>query len=99
VTDSAEFVLGHPQAPAGFALQGPDSLLAGEVWIRRRQFPPSLLATFPFDGVPTIVVGTAERIAKHSPAWVLTLLHEHFHQWKTEYTRHPFALAALILAD
>jgi hypothetical protein len=46
--------------------------------------------------MPTIVVGTAERMAKHSPAWVLTLLHEHFHQWKTEYTRHPFALTALI---
>jgi hypothetical protein len=88
VTDSAEFLVGRPQAAGDFTLHGFDSLLTREVWIRPRQFPPSLLATFPFDGTPTIVVGTAERTAKHSPAWVLTLLHEHFHQW--QYTQPDY---------
>jgi len=32
--------------------------------------------------MPTIVIGTAERTARSSSAWVLTLLHEHFHQWQ-----------------
>jgi hypothetical protein len=88
VTDSAEFLLGHPQGASDFTPQGVDPFLAREVWIRGRQFPPSLLATFPFDGTPTIVVGTAERTAKHSPGWVLTLLHEHFHQW--QYTQPDY---------
>jgi hypothetical protein len=82
VSDSAEFLVGHPQATGDFSLHGFDSVLAHEVWVRPRQFPPSLLATFPFDGTPTVVVGTAERTAKTSPSWVLTLLHEHFHQWQ-----------------
>jgi hypothetical protein len=81
-----------------FTLQGLDPLMAREVWVRRRQFPPSLLATFPFDGVPTIVVGTAERTAKHSPAWVLTLLHEHFHQWQYSQPNYYPGVARLGLA-
>jgi hypothetical protein len=98
VTDSAEFLLGHPQAAGDFTLQGLDSVLAREVWVRPRQFPPSLLATFPFDGTPTIVVGTAERTAKRSPAWVLTLLHEHFHQWQYTQPDYYAGVARLELA-
>jgi len=54
-----------------------------EIRARARVFDPTLLATFPaVGGFPTIVVGTAEQTGKSSSDWVLTLLHEHFHQWQ-----------------
>lgn len=83
VTDSAEYLVGHPEPGVEFTRSGHDSILALDIWIRPRVFSPTLLATFPAVGaLPTIVVGTAERTGKSSSEWVLTLLHEHFHQWQ-----------------
>src|SRR6476620_5746454 len=75
VSDSVEFLIGRERAPNDFSSLGYDQMLRSEVWVRRRQFPPTLLATFPFAGVPTTVIGSAERTGKSSTAWVLTLLH------------------------
>jgi hypothetical protein len=74
VTDSAELLV--------------DKQLDRPVWARPRSLPPTLVATFPVDGAPTIVVGTAERTGKASTEWVLTLVHEHFHQW--QYSRPDY---------
>jgi hypothetical protein len=84
VTDSMEYLVGHPRPGAEFSLLGRDSILQLDVFLRPRRFPPTLLATFPaVGGTPTIVVGTASRTGKSSAEWVLTLLHEHFHQWQS----------------
>jgi hypothetical protein len=82
VTAEHEFLVRHPEPTSDFAALGPDSLLGGQVWVRSRQYDPSLLATFPAVGrVPTIVIGRAEATtARTSTRWVLTVLHEHFHQ-------------------
>lgn len=81
VTPATEFLVRHPRPSPEFARVGYDSLLGSEVYARPRVFAPTLLATFPaVGGVPTIVIGEAERTGKRSTAWVLTLLHEHFHQ-------------------
>jgi hypothetical protein len=99
VTDSVEFLVGHSEPSADFARLGYDSLLAREVWTRPRQFPPTLLATFPaVSGKPTIVIGSAERTGKSSTAWVLTLLHEHFHQWQSSRPDYYAGVAGLDLA-
>ena len=99
VTDSVEFLIGHSAPSADFARRGYDSLLAREVWTRPRQFPPTLLATFPaVGGKPTIVIGSAERTDKSSTAWVLTLLHEHFHQWQSTRPGYYAGVAGLDLA-
>jgi hypothetical protein len=86
VTDSVEYFFKAPGS--------------GEVvWRRPRLFPPTFLATFPaVGGVPTIVIGTPERTGLPRDRWILTLLHEHFHQF--EYTRPDYytRLAALGLA-
>ncbi len=79
--DSAEFLVGRDARGEDFTATG-DSLLGHRVWTRPRHFPPTLVATFPVGGVPTIVVGTPERTGLSSTRWVLTLLHEHFHQWQ-----------------
>src|SRR5262245_10000077 len=84
VTDSTEYLIGHPRPTSEFALLGRDSVLGRDVFVRARRFPPTLLATFPaVGGTATIVVGSAERTDKSSAEWVLTLLHEHFHQWQS----------------
>lgn len=82
VTPEHEFLIRHPQPTTDFTLIGYDSLLRSNVYFRKRKFSPNLLATFPAVGqVSTIVVGRAENTdAKTSTPWVVTLLHEHFHQ-------------------
>ena len=99
VTDSTEFLFGHSQPSADFTRQGYDTLLKQEVWTRPRQFLPTLLATFPaVSGIPTIVIGSAEGTGKSSAAWVLTLLHEHFHQWQYSHPGYYAGVARLDLA-
>jgi hypothetical protein len=99
VTDSTEFLIGHSEPSADFARLGYDSLLKRDVWTRPRQFPPTLLATFPaVSGKPTIVIGSAERTDKSSTGWVLTLLHEHFHQWQSSRPDYYAGVARLDLA-
>jgi hypothetical protein len=84
VTPDREFLLRHPRPSPDFTRLGYDSLLATDVFVRPRQFAPNLLATFPaVGGVPTIVVGLPSATGKNSTEWVLTLLHEHFHQLQT----------------
>ena len=99
VTPSHEFLLRHPRPTADFARLGHDSLLGGEVLVRPRVFSPTLEATFPaVGGVSTVVIGDAERTRKGSGAWVLTLLHEHFHQLQTTRPGYYAAVNALGLA-
>ncbi len=84
VTPEREFLLRHPRPSPEFTNVGYDSLLATDVLVRARHFAPNLLATFPaVGGVPTIVVGQPAATGKTSTEWVLTLLHEHFHQLQT----------------
>ena len=99
VGDSAEYLIGGQRDPAGFTPVGYDTALGSEVWTRPRHFPPTLLATFPaVGGVPTIVIGSAERTGKSSTAWVTTLLHEHFHQWQYSLPGYNAGVARLELA-
>jgi hypothetical protein len=84
VTDSLEYLVGHPRPSGEFTSLGRDRRLEQEVLVRPRWLSPTLLATFPaVGGTSTIVVGPPERTGKSSPEWVLTLLHEHFHQWQS----------------
>ncbi len=99
VADSAEFLVGHPRPDPDFVPLGNDALLRREVWARPRRFSPTLLATFPaVGGAATIVIGSAERTGKSSTAWVLTVLHEHFHQWQYSQPGYYEGVARLDLA-
>ncbi len=81
VTPEHEFLIRHPNPSKDFTSTGYDSLLRSEVYFRRSVYQTNLLATFPaVNGLPTIVVGTPENTSKTSTAWVITILHEHFHQ-------------------
>jgi hypothetical protein len=99
VTDSLEYLVGHPRPTSEFARLGRDSVLGRDVLVRPRRFPPTLLATFPaVGGMATIVVGTPERTGKSSAEWVLALLHEHFHQWQSSLPDYYARADALGLA-
>src|SRR4051812_22173129 len=97
VGDSAEFLVGHDAGGEGFTASG-DSLLEHRIWTRPRRLPPTMLATFPVGGEPTIVVGTPERTGLSSTRWVMTLLHEHFHQWQYSQTWYYPGVARLGLS-
>jgi hypothetical protein len=82
VTDSVEFLINCSSPPSDFTSLGYDSVLSSRVCSRRATFNKHFLATFPaIDGINTIVVGTAENTGLTSTAWIITLLHEHFHQY------------------
>jgi hypothetical protein len=82
VTPEHEFLIRHPKPTTDFTEVGRDPVLKTKVWVRPRTYPTNFLATFPaVNGVSTIVIGQAENTqANDSARWVITLLHEHFHQ-------------------
>jgi hypothetical protein len=76
VTGDTEFLTHHPVPPKEFVKVGED------LYARPRQFPTGLLATFPAFGPPSvIVIGEPKNTdSKTSTPWLITLMHEHFHQ-------------------
>jgi hypothetical protein len=100
VTPDHEFLIRHAKPSDDFTLVGEDALLKCKVWYRARKHPTSFLATFPaVSGVSTIVIGQAENTeAKTSTRWVITFLHEHFHQLQDSQPRFYAEVDALGLA-
>jgi hypothetical protein len=100
VTPEYEFLVRHPKPSADFTPLGEDKALQCDVSYRKRKFPPNLLATFPaVGGTPTVVIGQpANTTAKAPTRWVITLLHEHFHQLQTSQPRYYPDVDALGLA-
>ena len=89
VTDSVEFLINHPYPSADFKISEEDSILKTKILYRKRQYSKSFLATFPaVNGVNCIVVGTPENTGKNSTDWIITLIHEHFHQY--QYTQKDY---------
>jgi hypothetical protein len=81
VTEDYEFLINHPLPSNDFELISFDSLLKSNVYYRNRVFNTNLLATFPaVNRIATIVIGTPENTGKSTSEWIVTVLHEHFHQ-------------------
>lgn len=76
VTADKEFLTHRANPPADF------TKVDGDFYVRPRKFPTGLLATFPAFGPPSvIVIGEPEATtAKTSTPWLITVMHEHFHQ-------------------
>ncbi len=78
-----EYLIGPRPLPEGFELIGPAEREDWTIASRARVFDPRLLATFPAFGPPaTIIVGTPETTGREPDDWVITLLHENFHQFQ-----------------
>lgn len=100
VTPDYEFLVRHPKPSDDFTKLGNDALLGSDVYFRKRQFPVQMQATFPaVNGLTTIVIGQAELTAdKTSSRWVITVMHEHFHQFVTTHPGYTGGMDALDLA-
>ena len=99
VTPKGEFLIGHPRPSQDFAPLGADPGISARVFHRDAVFPPDLLASFPaVGGIPTIVVGTPEATGKEETAWVLSVLHERFHQLQMSEPDYFEGIAELDLA-
>jgi hypothetical protein len=99
VTPEVEFFIRHGAPPSNTREIGWDTLLGSEIHARPRTFPTGFLATFPIGGVSTVVVGQPENTAATSPTdWVVTLLHEHFHQLQEAQPGFYAKVAALGLS-
>ena len=102
VTPEYEFLIRHPKPSADFTSLGYDPGLKSEVYYRKRTQRIDLLATFPAirgSMISTIVVGQAERTsAKTSTPWIITLLHEHFHQLQNSQANYYRDVEALNLS-
>jgi hypothetical protein len=99
VTDSTEFLIRHPKPSEDFQLLGYDSLLQSNIYYRKRIFSTHFLATFPaVNDMSTIVVGQPENTKKSSVAWIITLLHEHFHQLQSYQKDYYSSVNGLDLA-
>lgn len=82
VTDSVEYLLFHPTPSPDFIFLEEDPILNTKIYWRKRQFATTLLATFPaVNGINCIVAGTPANTGKNTTEWIITLLHEHFHQY------------------
>lgn len=100
ITDSTEFLINHPNPSSDFKLLGQDDVLKTNIYYRKTQFNPHFLATFPaVNGLSCIVVGTPENTNKNSTEWVITLLHEHFHQYQNSYPDYFKSVNDLDLSD
>lgn len=99
VTADHEFLIRHPRPSDDFTALGYDALLQSDVYVRGRVFQPNLLATFPaVGGLSTVVVGQPEQTGQTSTRWVVTLLHEHFHQLQDGQPEYYPSVQALDLA-
>ncbi len=81
VGDEHEYLVNSPRQPEGFVELGRDKPLDGRVLVRPRTLPPGARATYPMlGGPPLVVVGRPEATGLDPTAWVVMVLHEHFHQ-------------------
>ncbi len=101
VASENEFLIRHPKPSEDFTLVGYDSLLKSDVYFRKRTKEINLLATYPAVGaISTIVIGQAENTSKKSSTpWVVTVLHEHFHQLQMSQSTYYKEVDALNLAN
>lgn len=83
ITDDNEYLMNISNPPEDFKNIGYDSIIGSTIYTRPRQFNKNFLATFPaVNGIPTIVVGNPENTGLQSTEWIVTILHEHFHQYQ-----------------
>lgn len=79
ITTEYEYAIGFPKTLTGFEQSGRNALLGKTIQVRRRILPPSLAASFPFEGISAVAMGTPAELKRSPAAWALTAAHEMFH--------------------
>ncbi|MEO8447233.1 MAG: hypothetical protein ABI528_07035, partial [bacterium] len=82
VTNENEYLI-NKDGNDEYKFLGYDSILQNNIYARQRVLNNNFLATFPaISGIPTIVVGLPENTGRSGLDWIVTILHEHFHQYQ-----------------
>ena len=94
VSTDTEYLTHFPTPPKDFQKVGDD------IYARPRQFPSNMQATFPAFGFPpVIVIGEPKATSSQtSTPWLITLMHEHFHQLQWAQPEYLKAIADLGLS-
>lgn len=96
VTNENEYLMNHQNPTEDFVMTGYDSIIESNIYTRSRLFNNNSLATFPaVNGEATIVVGLPENTNRSSFDWVITILHEHFHQ--LQYSEDDYYISVNLL--
>lgn len=83
VTSENEYLFNYSNTPSDYTYIGFDTILQTNIHTRPRVFSNNLLLTMPaISSDATIVMGLPEATSRSSGEWVLTMLHEHFHQYQ-----------------
>lgn len=99
VTDDFEYLIEHYYQPEDFEKLDYDTIIHSRLHRRPTQMNKSFLATFPFAGLNTIVIGTPENTGLNSTEWIITLLHERFHQYQYSSPKYLLETAELNLSN
>ncbi len=83
VTDSIEFLFNHPEPGKEFKPNGYSNKLNTEVYTRDITLNRGILACFGIDKIPTAIVGTPKNTDRSGVEWIITLVHEYFHQYQS----------------
>jgi hypothetical protein len=98
-TNDIEYLTNLENPTDEFISIGYDTITGSEIYTRPRQFSNNMLATFPaVNGIPTIVVGQPENTSLPTMDWIITIVHEHFHQLQYSQPDYYEAVNALDLA-
>ncbi len=83
VTNDFEYLFNHPYPSEDFKWLEEDAITGSNIYYRETTLPLYFQATFPaVNGVNCIVMGIPENTNIKSSNWVLTVLHENFHQYQ-----------------
>jgi len=96
VAGDREYLVGGEPPPAGFEDAGGLPGVPARLLSRPRTFSADAMETIPaFGRSPVAVIGLARALRKSSPEWVLTAIHEHFHQ--LQFSHPGYARSARLL--
>ena len=79
ITSDYEYAIGFPRPLPGFQPSEPSELINQPIQTRKRILEPNLAASYPFEGVQAVIIGTPAALEKSSTVWSLTATHEMFH--------------------
>jgi len=96
-----EILICHGSAVKGFTDYSKTSAIDCDIQSRAGNiFPQNLLAAAPIiEEKSTIVMGTPESTGKSQVEWLITIFHEHFHQYQSVFENYYDRLNALGLSD
>ena len=100
VAEDYEYLFHHSNPSSDFIFLEEDPITGSSIFYRETVFAPHFEATFPaVNGINCVVIGLPENTQSRSTSrWILTLLHENFHQYQSSHPNHYNATNELDLS-